>query len=104
MNMQPETESRWAKLTQAQRTAKRTDKMARLATWRPEELVEVLSSWAPQEVKDLWDLLKPVFVSMCYRFGTMRPNNRVTRRGIRLHQQMKRLDKIQEAARKMGVA
>jgi len=104
MDMQPEQESKWAGLTQVQRTAKRNDKLASLATWRAEDLEEEFSSWTPQEVKDLWDLLKPVFVGYCYRFGIMRPRDRVSLRGVQLHAQIKRLDELQNVAKKMGVA
>lgn len=64
-----------------------------------EELREEVATYSPKKVLELWNLLKPTFQAMCWRFGKMSPSRRA--RAYRLHQQIRRLSVIQEMARRV---
>ena len=74
-----------------------------LATWTPEDLDEELSTWDSDEVDKLWNLLEAPFQRMCRAFGVATQRQRVSLRGVRTHQQIKRLTVLQRHAESGGL-
>ena len=86
--------------TTAQERDKAMRKLDDLATWSPEDLDEELSTWTPEAVTNLWNLLETSYRRMCRCFGLASSRQRMSARGVRTHQQIKRLIVLQRHAQR----
>lgn len=83
-----------------QESEKARRKLDALATWTPEALDEELEKWTPEEVTKFWADLEQPFQQMCRAFGIATQRQRVSLRGMRTHQQIKRLTVLQKHAQR----